>query len=83
MVLMDHLKYVVSQSPHNGLSSTKLSTIFGPLLLCTSQASNTVDSRIKQQIPLNYLDHRLAARLLEFILELWPCRNSKLYVLIR
>lgn len=80
MVLMDHLKYVMSQSPHNGLSSTKLSTIFGPLLLCTGQSSSTADNnRLKQQIPLNYLDHRLAARLLDLLLDLWPSRTSKIY----
>lgn len=83
MVLMDHLKYVISQSPHNGLSAAKCGCIFGPLVFCTSQAY-PLSSRFSggdQYCPpkpyFSFLDHRLAARLMEVLLELWPSPRSR------
>uniref|UniRef100_A0A915JU68 Rho-GAP domain-containing protein n=1 Tax=Romanomermis culicivorax TaxID=13658 RepID=A0A915JU68_ROMCU len=76
MVVVDHLKYLLSQSPHNGLHQAKLGSIFGPLMFCTSNQRPQVSNTSSPAIVIDFLDHCLAARLLEVVLDLWPSRTS-------
>ena len=46
MVLMDHLKSVVAQAPHNGMSPSRISAIFGPLLICTAHSRYSVPPEV-------------------------------------
>ncbi|KAL1246216.1 Rho GTPase-activating protein [Trichinella spiralis] len=72
IVVMDHLKNVLSQSPHNGLSAHRLCRIFGPLVFCSSVGTST---KAKSHT-VNLLDHRLAARIMGTVLDLWPSKMN-------
>ena len=90
MMLMDHFKSVTGQSPHNGLSVSRLAQIFGPLLFCTTtphcaMPPDVAASAAAAGLPLvqhakqniNFVDARLAASILAFIVDLWPARVSE------
>ncbi|KFD51804.1 hypothetical protein M513_07331 [Trichuris suis] len=72
IAVMDHLKNVLSQAPHSGLTAGKLCRIFAPLLFCTSVATCLKD----KSTTINLLDNKLATRLMGTVLNLWPSRMN-------
>ncbi len=89
MTIMDHLKTVSTSEPHNGLNTKRMSHIFGPLLMCTSQHRQSMPADIAKSVnkaglhvgrelnPVDTLDAELAARTFHVLIELWPSRVSK------
>lgn len=93
MVLMDHFKTVSAQSPHNGMSALKLSTLFGPLLFCASNPKRELPPEVaasaaaaqlsfEQKRQVDCLDARLAADMLHLLLDVWPGRTSNHFEII-
>ncbi len=94
MVLMDHFKSVSAQSPHNGVSPSRLSQIFGAPLFCTSNPKRQVTAEVAANIDaagglpgrprgvgapaVDFLDATLAGDMLALLLDLWPGRASEL-----
>lgn len=80
---MDHLWNLLASEPHNGLNSTLLTILFGPLIFCTteqlSQTTNTQQNSNGYQsaIKINPLNPQQASDALKLLLELWPSRVSK------
>lgn len=88
---MDHLRNVLASEPHNGLNSSRLSAIFGPLLLCSAteppagamrpslpQLSTPGGTSYKSSVKVSPLDSEQASNVMKLLLELWPSRVSKL-----
>uniref|UniRef100_A0A8R1HXH6 Rho GTPase-activating protein syd-1 n=1 Tax=Caenorhabditis japonica TaxID=281687 RepID=A0A8R1HXH6_CAEJA len=79
LLVLDHLSTILSSSPHNGLTPTRLSLIFAPLLFCcldtTSPYANSPSSKMST---VRTLDVNQAASSLQMILSIWPSRvNSE------
>ncbi|KAE9415241.1 hypothetical protein Angca_005064 [Angiostrongylus cantonensis] len=66
LLVMDHLATVLSSSPHNGLTPSRLTTVFAPLLLCCIETSSVKG--------LKTLDVPQAAATLSLLLQIWPSR---------
>ncbi|KAK6737869.1 hypothetical protein RB195_020150 [Necator americanus] len=66
LLVMDHLTTVLASSPHNGLTPSRLTTVFAPLLLCCSETPP-----VKELRPL---DVPQAAATLSLLLQIWPSR---------
>lgn len=79
---MDHLKTVMSSEQHNGVTTTRLTGIFGCLLFCSCDApvENDTQSSGGMYPPktlVNPLDTDQAARTLSLLFDIWPSRVSK------
>ncbi|CAJ0957413.1 unnamed protein product, partial [Mesorhabditis belari] len=77
IMVMDHLMLCLTSSPHNGLSQTRLATIFAPLLLCTTdpppiQPSYSATGGPKELV--RPLDVTQASATLQLLFDLWPSR---------
>ncbi|KJH47296.1 RhoGAP domain protein [Dictyocaulus viviparus] len=68
LLVMDHLATVLSSSPYNGLTVSRLTTVFAPLLLCCIETSCTKE--------LKTLDVPQAASTLSLLLQIWPPRTE-------
>ncbi|VDM58732.1 unnamed protein product, partial [Angiostrongylus costaricensis] len=69
LLVMDHLATVLSSSPHNGLTLSRLTTVFAPLLLCCIETPSVKG--------LKTLDVPQAAATLSLLLQIWPSRVSE------
>ncbi|CAI4232990.1 unnamed protein product [Auanema sp. JU1783] len=79
MLVLDHLVQVLSKSPHNGMTVLKLSIVFGPLLICTSESQTAnLPTQYGMNSPstglLPSLDTNRAAKAIQLLLEHWPSR---------
>lgn len=79
LLVLDHLVTVLSSSPHNGLTSSRLTTIFAPLLLCSLDlvSPNQFVSPTSKQSQVRSLDVGQAATTLQMILSIWPSRTAR------
>ncbi|CAI5442737.1 unnamed protein product [Caenorhabditis angaria] len=79
LLVLDHLVTVLSSSPHNGLSTTRLSAIFAPLIFCCLDTiSPYASSPTSKQCLIRPLDVNQASQSLQMILSIWPSRvNSE------
>lgn len=86
---MDHLRNLLAAEPHNGLTASRLSIIFGPLLFCTAKESTnkmqnqsnlteTKKNDYKSAKKVNLLSGMQASQSLKLLLDFWPNRDSKL-----
>lgn len=74
---------VMSSEQHNGITTARLTGIFGCLLFCSCNApmesSSTQSSSgiYPPKIIINPLDTDQAARTLRLLVDIWPSRVSK------
>ncbi|CAB3411317.1 unnamed protein product [Caenorhabditis bovis] len=77
LLVLDHLVTVLSSSPHNGLSPSRLSTIFAPLLFCCLDSMSPYPSSpTSKSTTVRCLDVAQASASLQMILSIWPTRVS-------
>lgn len=82
---MDHLKTVMNSEQHNGVTSARLTGIFGCLLICSCDAAGESASQAglyPSKTIVNTLDTDQAARTLGLLFEIWPSRVSKSEILL-
>ncbi|VBB31336.1 unnamed protein product, partial [Acanthocheilonema viteae] len=78
--IMDHLKTVMSSEQHNGITTARLTGIFGCLLFCSCNApvesDNTQGSSgtYPPKTVINPLDTDQATRTLRLLIDIWPSR---------
>ncbi|CCD70505.1 Rho GTPase-activating protein syd-1 [Caenorhabditis elegans] len=79
LLVLDHLSTVLCSSPHNGLTPTRLSLIFAPLLFfCLDTFSPYTISPTSKMAAVRTLDINQASSSLQMILSIWPSRvNSE------
>ncbi|CAD6193999.1 unnamed protein product [Caenorhabditis auriculariae] len=80
LLVMDHLTTVLSSSPHNGLSVSRLSTIFAPLLMCCLDSMSSYlssPSTSAKTAAVRPLDVSQASTTLQMLLSVWPTRAVK------
>ncbi|CAI2342648.1 unnamed protein product [Caenorhabditis sp. 36 PRJEB53466] len=79
LLVLDHLSSILSSSPHNGLTPSRLSLIFAPLLFCCLDTmSPYAVSPTSKQSAVRTLDVNQASSSLQMILSIWPSRvNSE------
>ncbi|EGT55743.1 hypothetical protein CAEBREN_21221 [Caenorhabditis brenneri] len=79
LMVLDHLSTVLCSSPHNGLTPTRLSLIFAPLLFfCLDAISPYTTSPTSKMAAVRALDMNQASSSLQMILSIWPSRvNSE------
>lgn len=74
---------VMSSEQHNGISTARLTGIFGCLLFCSCnspvESNNTQSSSgiYPPKTVINPLDTDQAARTLRLLVDIWPSRISK------
>ncbi|EGT58716.1 hypothetical protein CAEBREN_30494 [Caenorhabditis brenneri] len=79
LMVLDHLSTVLCSSPHNGLTPTRLSLIFAPLLFfCLDAISPYTTSPTSKMAAVRALDMNQASSSLQMILSIWPSRVSEL-----
>ncbi|UMM17334.1 hypothetical protein L5515_013939 [Caenorhabditis briggsae] len=79
LLVLDHLSTILCSSPHNGLTPTRLSLIFAPLLFfCLDAISPYTTSPTSKMAAVRSLDMNQASSSLQMILSIWPSRvNSE------
>ncbi|KHN82001.1 Rho GTPase-activating protein syd-1 [Toxocara canis] len=73
--VMDHLKSVLNSEPHNGVTTARLTALFGCVIFCSfdTPPEGTPGSFPQKEV-LNPADPDQAARTLAMLLEIWPSR---------
>ncbi|KAI6172192.1 C2 calcium-dependent membrane targeting and RhoGAP domain containing protein [Aphelenchoides besseyi] len=72
ILLIDHIRLLVGSEPHNGLTLSRVTAIFGPLIFCVYEGPQ--QSQTVRKVDL--LDVHQAAAALRLLLDYWPGRNS-------
>uniref|UniRef100_A0A1I8AU21 Rho GTPase-activating protein syd-1 n=1 Tax=Steinernema glaseri TaxID=37863 RepID=A0A1I8AU21_9BILA len=79
ILLMDHLKNVLSSEPYNGITLGRLATIFAPLIFCSQDCEakqhSAVTAVTRPPITDN-MDIAQAISVFQLFLEIWPGRVS-------
>ncbi|VDK55814.1 unnamed protein product [Anisakis simplex] len=75
ILVMDHLKSVLNSEPHNGVTTTRLTSLFGCVIFCSLDApSEATPSSYPPKEVLNPADPDQAAKTLAMLLDIWPSR---------
>lgn len=76
---MDHLKSVLNSEPHNGVTTARLTALFGCVIFCSFDTPSLESTRgsFPPKEVLNPADPDQAAKTLAMLLEIWPSRVSK------
>ncbi|KAI6194524.1 C2 calcium-dependent membrane targeting and RhoGAP domain containing protein [Aphelenchoides besseyi] len=72
ILLIDHIRLLVGSEPHNGLTLSRVTAIFGPLIFCVYEGPQ--QSQTVRKVDL--LDVHQAAAALRLLLDYWPGRNK-------
>ncbi|VDM97968.1 unnamed protein product [Thelazia callipaeda] len=80
--IMDHLKMVMNSEQHNGITTARLTGIFGCLLFCSCDLPVDISTKSSggaypTKPTINPLDTDQAARTFSLLFDIWPSRVSK------
>uniref|UniRef100_A0A915B7U2 Rho-GAP domain-containing protein n=1 Tax=Parascaris univalens TaxID=6257 RepID=A0A915B7U2_PARUN len=76
ILVMDHLKSVLNSEPHNGVTTARLTALFGCVIFCSFDTPSLESTRgsFPPKEVLNPADPDQAAKTLAMLLEIWPSR---------